>query len=118
MLDRLIYLITGIDRERIRREQERAAVVEAIEQRWRETNARTRARGCRCGAPATRVRYALGTTGSVPMEIWTCEAHFGVSSWWSEDGGRTWVPCSGVPGADQWIVDDPHRFNLSTEDDK
>jgi hypothetical protein len=90
--------------------------IEVIEAWWRARNAETRERGCRCGAPAFRVRYALGTTGSVPMEIWTCEAHYGVTSWWSEDGGVTWEPAPTVPGAEQWIVDGPEPFNLSAED--
>lgn len=61
--------------------------VRAVEGRWRRINAEKRAAGCRCGSPATEVRYLHGNVGSVPVEVWTCAEHVGVSAW---AGG---VPC-------------------------
>lgn len=77
---------------------------EAAERRWRETNRRKREAGCRCGAPATDVKYHHGNIGSVPVEFWTCAQHVGVSSW-SRDGDAPWIarwpqsqPCADCPG--------------------
>lgn len=62
--------------ESIRAAEERAAAA-----RWREHNRRAREAGCPCGEPATEVNYVHGTVGGVPMEVWTCKIHEGMSSW-------------------------------------
>lgn len=58
---------------------------EAITARWEATNERAREAGCKCGRPATQVRW-YG-----PSATWTCDEHVGVNSWSGTDRG-TWLP--------------------------
>lgn len=64
----------------------------AAAERWLANNAERKATGCRCGRPATKVRYEYQVIGGVPAEIWTCDNHEGVNVWVSTDGGRTFEP--------------------------
>lgn len=59
--------------------------------RWRVINDAARAAGCKCGAPATHVRYMHGTVGGVPAETHTCAEHVNVNGW-SRAGAGPWVP--------------------------
>lgn len=54
------------------------------EARWRAINDQKCAEGCKCGAPATEVRYNHENVGSVPVEHWTCAEHVGASMWSKE----------------------------------
>jgi hypothetical protein len=59
----------------------RVAPTRMAEARWRARNEATRARGCRCGKPATICLTADQNVGSVPVEFWTCADHVGVNVW-------------------------------------
>ncbi|WBB94115.1 hypothetical protein [Verrucosispora sp. WMMC514] len=61
--------------------QPSSSEVAAAERRWRALNAAARAAGCRCGQPATEVRYDTRNVGSVPVETWTCTEHVGAEMW-------------------------------------
>lgn len=66
---------------------------EKASRRWRRINKAARVIGCRCGRPATEVRYFDGFMGSAPHETWTCAEHVDVEVWTrSEDG--PWVPAA------------------------
>jgi len=84
-----------------------SAEVAAAEDRWRTKNAESRAAGCPCGEPATHVAR-LPVVGSVPFEVWSCEAHVGVNSWthspgdahytaWPDEGRDTYHLPPAVP---------------------
>jgi hypothetical protein len=87
ILDRVAELIFGPTPDPAAWER---AEYKAASARWAERNQRAREAGCRCGRPATEVRYDHRNIGSVPVEFWTCTDHVDVEQWRSQDGGRTW----------------------------
>jgi len=70
----------------VRRRETRAA-----ERRFRASNQAAEVRGCRCGQPATHIRYGYGQVGRVPFEIYSCAEHVNVNGWHSSDG-VCWTP--------------------------
>lgn len=64
---------------------------EQASRRWAKRNAEMKAAGCRCGQPATEVRFNHDNTGTVPVEYWTCVDHVGVNAW-QNDGDGIWYP--------------------------
>ncbi len=68
--------------------------------RWIAHNAASRAAGCPCGKPASKVRYRGGNVGAVKVEVWTCDEHEGVAGWRGVEGDMEplWdrpKPCQG-----------------------
>lgn len=91
-------------------EAERAA------ERWREHNRVAREAGCKCGAPATHVRYGYGTVGGVPAEVWTCAAHINVNGWIGVGDGP-WRPMEDfTPNELAWTSDPIFRGDESEAD--
>lgn len=56
-----------------------------IAARWEQANEAKRLAGCRCGKPATEVRF-FGSSAT-----WSCEEHRGINQWYQVLDGP-WIP--------------------------
>lgn len=76
--------------------------------RWDKINAAKRLAGCRCGRPATQVRY-YGPSG-----VWSCDEHVGVNRW-SQSGDGVWHLCPStaeeVAVLERWRTDGPRPYS-------
>jgi hypothetical protein len=77
------------------------------EGRWARINEAKRLAGCRCGRPATRVRF-YG-----PAAVWSCGEHVGVNAW-SQGRDGVWHPHRPTPeeaaSLERWRTEGPRPY--------